>query len=449
MDPNRPPNYPNYRDVVRMAWPVVLASVSTPLLGLVDTAIIGQTRPAAALGAIAVGSLLLTFIYWAFGFLRMGTTGFVAQAEGANDTLTMRAASFRAVLLGTALGMIILMLQVPIAHLAFPLFGAEADVRALAQDYFSLRVWAAPATLVTFALSGILIGLGKTRALLAVQLLLNGLNIGLDLLFAGMLDMGVTGIALGTLIAEWVAATGGVLLVHRILRERHQDDAPFFPWQLIRQADALRITMLANGNIMVRTLAMLAGMAWFTRQGAQLGETVLAANHVLLSIISFCAFFIDGIAFPTEALTGAAKGRQDRAAFDRAVRRTSVIAAIIATALGLTFWLSGDLLVRIITDLPAVIRAATAMLPWAALYVGISVAAFQLDGIFIGTTHTREMRNASLVSTLGFIGASLYLAATWGQPGLWGAMLIWITLRAVTLGYYYPAIRRQIDESSG
>jgi len=444
MDSTRTPNHPSYREILGMAWPVVLASISTPLLGLVDTAIIGQTRPASALGAIAVGSLLLSFVYWAFGFLRMSTTGFVAQAEGAKDGVNMRAASFRAVLLGAALGTLILALHLPIALVAFPLFGAAEEVSSLGQEYFSLRIWAAPATLVTFALSGILIGLGKTRALLALQVLLNGLNIGLDLLLAGVFDLGVYGIALGTLIAEWVACLWGLWLVYRILHERHRDAAPFFPWQRIRQADALRATMIANGNIMVRTLAMLASMAWFTRQGAQLGETVLAANHVLLSIISFCAFFIDGIAFPTEALTGTAKGRRDLAGFDRAVRRTSVIATIVALVLALTFLVFGEPLIRLITDLPMVIDAATAMLPFAAVYVAISVAAFQLDGIFIGTSHTREMRNAALASSVVFIGASAGLISTIGQIGLWVAMLIWITLRALSLAYYYPAIRQDL-----
>lgn len=427
-----------------MGWPVILASVSTPLLGLVDTAIIGQTRPAASLGAIALGSLLMSFVYWAFGFLRMSTTGFVAQANGAGDSLAMRAACWRALLLGGTIGLVILALQVPIAYLALPLMGAVDEVRDLSRTYFDIRVWAAPATLITFALSGILIGLGRTRALLALQLLLNGLNIGLDLLFAGVFDWGISGIALGTLIAEWVAASWGLWSVFQILRKGHQDEEPFFPWRLIRQAEALRSTMVANGNIMVRTMAMLAGMAWFTRQGAQLGDTLLAANHVLLSIISFCAFFLDGIAFPTEALTGAAKGRKDLAGFDLAVKRTSTIATVIAIVLALTFLLGGELLIRLITNLPDVIAAAGAMLPYAALYIGIAVPAFQLDGIFIGTTYTREMRNSAVISSLFFIATSAGLTSIWGPTGLWISMLLWITFRALTLGYYYPIIRRAL-----
>ncbi len=448
MTSDPPPDSPTYREILGRAWPVVLASVSTPLLGLVDTAVIGQTQSAAALGAIAVGSLALSFIYWAFGFLRMSTTGFVAQAEGAGDSLAVRVAGFRALALGGALGGALCLLQWPLVAFGLPLLGAEGEVQELSRAYFGVRIWAAPATLMTYALTGIFIGLGETRALLALQLLLNGLNIGLDVWLAGGLGLGVRGIAIGTLIAEWTAAGWGCWLLLRMLRTRHADAEPFFPWARIRQADALCANMVANGNIMIRTLALLTGLAWVTRQGALLGETTLAANHVLLGIISFCAFFLDGIAFSTEALTGAAKGRRDLVRFDRAVWRSSVIATGVALTLGAVLVLGGSSFIRLLTTITPVVSAAEAMLPLVAGYVVLSVGAFQLDGIFIGTTSTREMRNAAVVSAACFVLVSSGLTPHWGQTGLWVAMLIWILLRALTLAFYFPAIRRDLRGNS-
>lgn len=437
-------NIPSYGHILRLAWPVVLANIATPFLGLVDTAVIGHTRPAAALGAIAIGALVLNFMQWAFGFLRMSTTGFVAQADGADNTLGARAAIFRAIATGIVFGLGIIALQVPLAALTFPLMGAGEEVDALARSYFGIRVWAAPATLATFAISGALIGLGRTRLLLAMQILLNGLNIILDLVFAGMLDWGVRGIAIGTLIAEWVAAIFGLLLIVRVLRTQHRDDAPFVPWAELRHAAALRLTFLTQGNIMIRTLAMLAGFAWLTRQGALLGEATLATNHVLLALISFCAFFLDGFALSAENLVGAAKGRRDLPRFDRAVRRTNVLAAITSLGLALILYGFGNHFIAALTDLTTVRALAADFLPFVVVYVALSFAAFQLDGIFIGTTHAAEMRNASLISVILFILTSAWLTPLYGNTALWLTFIGYVVVRAITLAMYYPGLRRQI-----
>lgn len=444
MPPTTSPDYPSHRQILGLAWPVVIAGVSTPLLGLVDTAVIGQTRPAASLGAIAVGSLALTFMYWAFGFLRMSTTGFVAQAHGAGDALEVRTASLRAIALGGALGITICVLQVPFAAISLPLLGASGDLSDLAGTYIAIRIWAAPATLVMYAISGIFIGLGQTRLLLKTQLLLNGLNILLDVLLAGVMDLGVRGIAIGTLIAEWTAVVWGLWLVVRLLQTHHQGPGPLLPWGALRKIAAWQVTMTANGNIMIRTLALLAGMIWFTRQGALLGEVTLAANHVLIGFVSFCAFFMDGVAFATESLAGTAKGGGNLAMFDRVVRRSSQIAVGLGLMLATVLFLAGDLLIRLVTDIPAVITAAEAALPFTAGYIALSIAAFQLDGIFIGATRTREMRDAAIISAGLFIASSAWLTGQWGQTGLWTSMWIWTSLRGITLWVHLPALRRAV-----
>ena len=435
---------PTYGQIARMAWPVILANAATPLLGLVDTAVIGHTRPAAALGAIAIGTLVLNFIYWAFGFLRMSTTGFVAQAAGADDSLGVRAATLRAILTGTFLGLSIILLQVPLALVSFDLMEATSEINALGRDYFAIRVWAAPATLITFAVSGALIGLARMRQLLALQLILNGLNITLDLIFAGVLDWGVRGIALGTLISEWTAAAYALFIIFRLLRQQHQDEHPFFPWAELRGLAALRSTFIAQGNIMIRTLAMLAGFAWFTRQGAVLGETTLAANHILIGLIGFCAFFLDGFALPAESLVGNAQGRRDLTFFDQSVRRTTILAGITALLLSVILATAGPALIAAMTDLIPVRALAEQNLLYAAAYVALSVFAFQLDGIFIGTTRTREMRNASLCSTALFVGTSAYFVPLYGTSALWLTFIGYIITRSLTLAPYYPTLRQHI-----
>jgi len=264
------------------------------------------------------------------------------------------------------------------------------------------------------------------------------------LLFAGVLDGGVQGIAFGTLIAEWVAAIFGLFLVMKVLRSQHRDEAPFIPWVELRHAAALRLTFLTQGNIMIRTLAMLAGFGWLTRQGALLGETTLAANHVLLALISFCAFFLDGFALSAENLVGAAKGSRDLPRFDRAVRRTNMLAAATALGLALILFSFGNHFIAMLTDLTTVRLIAANFLPLAVVYVALSFGAFQLDGIFIGTTHVAEMRNASLASVILFILASAWLTPLYGNTALWLTFIGYVVVRAITLALYYPRIRRGI-----
>jgi MATE family multidrug resistance protein len=431
-------------EVLRIAWPIILANATVPLLGLADTAVIGHTGSAADLGAIALGALLFSFVYWTFGFLRMGTTGFVAQAAGAGDEAEVRAALLRALALGGAIGIGLLVLQQPIAWLAFRLLGGTGEVEAAARSYFAARIWGAPATLGTFALMGLFVGLGQSRALLVVQLFLNGLNIGLDVLLAGVLDWGVRGIAVGTAVSEWSAFLVGLWLAVRALRARFTDGETFWPVQRLLDAGRLGATLRANADIMVRTLFLLFGFAWFLDQSARFGETLLAANHLLLQLVSFSAFFLDGFAFAGESLVGRAVGAGRRDLFDVAVRRSTELAAATAAILALACLTAGRPILRALTDLVPVREAAYRYLPFAAGYVLVAFAAFQLDGVFIGATRTHDMRNASILALLVFLAAWWPLAGRLGNAGLWTAFVVYVIARAVTLGARFPALRASI-----
>jgi multidrug resistance protein, MATE family len=282
-------------------------------------------------------------------------------------------------------------------------------------------------------------------AVLHIQLVLNGLNIGLDVLFAGVFGWGVRGIALGTALAEWSALVLALVLVVRLLLQRRRDTEPFWPLQRIFDRAGLRRTVAANTDLMVRNLALLFGFAWFTHQGARFGDQMLAANHILMQFVAVSAYLLDGYAQAAESLVGAAVGARRRALFDRTVLRSTQLAAVTAVVLAAGLLLLGDGAIRIITPLEAARGTAGGYLPHAALYVLLSVAAFQLDGIFIGAARTRALRDAALASLTVLLGAWWLLQAH-GNHGLWIAFILFLLARAAALALHYPSLRRSINE---
>ena len=438
------PDSITYQFLIQKAWPIILANAAVPLLGLVDTAVIGNVGDISDLGAIAFGALIFSFVYWSFGFLRMGTTGFTAQAHGAGEEAEVRAILGRALALALVLGVLLIGLQWPIGELAFSLLDGSEQVETSAQNYFNIRIWGAPATLATFALMGLLIGLGNSKQLLLVQLFLNGLNISLDIYFAGVLDWGVEGIALGTVLAEWSTVLFASCLIFAELNSRKADQEQFFSKAQIFQRRALMKTLSANADIMIRTLLLVFSFAFFINQSARFGDVVLAGNHILLQLISFAAFFLDGYAFVVESLVGSSVGARSRDSFDLAVKRSTILALLTAVVLAGGVWLFGDLAVSLLTDIVAVRDSANGMLFLAAIYILFSFAAFQLDGIFIGASFTAQMRNAAFISLSVFLIAWWFLVERYGINGLWWAMIIYVAARADALLMYYPKLRKSI-----
>jgi multidrug resistance protein, MATE family len=432
------------RELLRLAWPVILANAAVPLLGLADTAVIGNFGRLEDLGAIAFGAVIFSFVYWTFGFLRMSTTGFVAQAAGARDEAEVRATLWRALLLGASLGVGLLALQWPIGRVALWLLDGSAEVEAITASYFHLRIWGAPAALALFALMGVLIGLRRTRLLLFAQLFLNGLNVALDVLFVAGLGWGAEGVAIGTALAEWTTLLVVGAVVLRLLRERKRDDEPLIPIARVRDLARLKGLMSANVDIMLRTLTLVFSFAWFVRQSAIFGDDVLAATHILLQFISFAAFFLDGYAFVVEALVGESVGARDRRRFDVAVRRSTELAAGTAIGLALGVAVFGDFATALLTVHEPVRESASGAMLWCVLYVVTSFAAFQLDGIFIGATRTRAMRNAAFFSLVVFLTLAWLLVPRWGIDGLWLSFIGYVCARAVGLAYYYPSLRAAV-----
>ncbi|HCL72503.1 MAG TPA: MATE family efflux transporter [Gammaproteobacteria bacterium] len=346
----------------------------------------------------------------------------------------------RSLLMAVSLGLILIALQWPIQIITFAALDGSAAVEETARAYFAIRIWGAPATLASFVGAGLLIGLGKNRLLLGLQLFLNGLNIILDIVFAGGLGMGAAGIALGTVIAEWSAVLVGTWIIYHSLHVSHGSNEPFWSLQRIIDREKVKIAVAANLDIMIRTLLLVFSFAFFTNQSAQFGDMVLAANHILLQIISFAAFFLDGFAFVAEALVGKAYGANDRATFKAAVKRTSELAVGSGILLALIALVFGPLFVSVLTDIESVRSYASGLCYVAAIYILLSVAAFQLDGIFIGVSFTRQMRNAAIQSLGVFLLAWWLLIDVFAVKGLWWAMIIYVVARALCLLRYYPAI---------
>ena len=424
-----------HRRVLDIALPIVLANATVPILGLVDTGVVGQMGAAAPIGAVGLGAVIITAIYGIFNFLRMGTSGLAAQAHGARDTPEAGAILMRALLIGAAGGVGLILLQLPLMAAAFTLAPASAEVEDLARGYFGIRIWGAPATIALFAVTGWLIAVERTRAVLGLQLWLNGLNIGLDLWFVLGLDWGVDGVAAATIISEWTALGLGLWLCRGAFAGNAWRDL-----ERILDGVRLRLMLRVNGDIMVRTVALQVGFVSFMFLGSGLGDVTLAANQVLVQFLHVVAFALDGFAFAAEALVGQAVGARSVRALRRSSVMTSQWGLVAALVLAAGFALLGPLLIDVMARDPAVQAAARAFLPWVVAGTLISLACYMLDGIFIGATATREMRNAMLASLAVYGAVLLPLLPLMGNHGLWAAFMIFNLARGVTMALYYPRV---------
>lgn len=430
------------RRVLLLAGPIILSNLSTPLLGAVDTAVVGHLPDPTAIGGVGVGAVIFSFLFWGFGFLRMGTTGFTAQAFGAGDNMELRSALLRPLLLGLALGGLIVVLQGPIGALAFKLFQASQAVEDQASAYFQIRIWAAPATLMNYAILGWLLGLRRAHTALALQIALNGLNMVLDLLFVIGLGWDIRGVALASVIAEVATAGLGLAIVLRLARGRAEDVAGI--WQRVLQRDGLIALFRVNFDLLVRTLTLIFAFAYFTDQGARLGDLVLAGNAILLQFQQFIAYGLDGFAHAAEILVGNAKGAGDRRGFRQVVKVCGLWGLGLAAILAILLLAGGEALIAVITSHEEVREAARRFLPWLVASPLVSVWSFLLDGIFIGTTRSAALRNAMLTSLAIYLSACWVLVPWFGNHGLWTALTLFMAARAITLGCFFPALDRSI-----
>lgn len=418
--------------VLKIAGPIVLSNATIPILGAVDTGVVGQLGLPAPIGAVGIGAVILSSIYWVFGFLRMGTTGLVSQAHGTGDSAEVSAGLMRALIIAGLAGLGLILLQIPLFWAAFRIAPASDEVESLARTYLGIRIWGAPLTISLYAFTGWLIALERTRGVLVLQVTMNALNVGLDLLFVLSFGWGVAGVAAATLISE----VAGVTLAIWLCRAAFANGL----WRARAIFDRVKLATMArvNTDIMLRSILLQASFTAFLFLGAGQGDVTLAANQVLVQFLNITAYALDGFAFAAESLVGQAVGAHSVLRLRRAAVVSSQWGVGGAALLGAAFFLAGPWIIDLMTTAPHVREEARAYLPWIAAAPLIGIASWMLDGIFIGATLTREMRNAMLLSVAVYTGALALLIPALGNHGLWAGLMVLNATRGITMARLYP-----------
>ncbi|MDL0432999.1 MATE family efflux transporter [Marinobacter sp. TBZ242] len=410
----------------------MLTNLTVPLLGLVDTAVLGHLDTPEYLGAVAIGANLFSILYWTFGFMRMGTTGLAAQAWGKRDEFAQIALLLRSVLLASGIGLLLILFHQPLIRLGLHLMNPSERVAALAAEYASIRIWSAPAVLCQYTLVGWLIGTQLPKGPMVMLIVANGLNIVLDIFFVTGLGWNSRGVAMATVLAEYSAAAIGF----RMVLARMPAGQGFTRALFGQLEDYLKI-LRVNRYIMVRTIALLLVLAFFTAQGARQGDTILAANAVLITFLLVISNGLDGFANAAEALIGEAVGKKSRSQFRNVFRvafRWSLWGSMLFT---IAFVLGGRFLISLLTSIDEVRTTAWIYLPWLWMLPLASVWGFLLDGVFIGATRTRDMQNTMLFSALAVFLPVWWLTTEWGNHGLWFSLICLMLSRAASMGWLF------------
>jgi MATE family multidrug resistance protein len=433
-----------YRRVFLLAIPLILSNLTQPLLSTVDTVLSGHLPGPAALGGVAVGGIFFNAVFWTFGFLRMSTTGLVAQAHGARDHQSLRLHFARALLSSVAIGAVVLALRGPLISLSIALLGAGPEVARNAAVYCHIRIWSAPAALANYVILGTLLGRQRARTALAVQAAINAVNVAVALWLVMRLHWGVAGIATATLTADWAGLLLGlgILWQSKMLSGSESGESSRVGWHELADAPSLRRLFALNRDILLRTLSLVAAYAWFTRSGARAGDVILAANAVLLNLHGLASYALDGFANATEALVGEAIGARRLGDYRAVLRASTVSAGVVAALISLAYLVFGGDLIRLFTNQEAVRLLAERYLPWTVAMPLVAVWGFQLDGIFIGATGARQLRDSMVISFAGYLALAVVLERWFCNHGLWCAFCCFMVLRGVTLGLRLPSIEK-------
>tara|TARA_B110000467_G_C18309176_1_gene476840 strand:+ start:603 stop:1922 length:1320 start_codon:yes stop_codon:yes gene_type:complete len=430
-----------HKRVLGVAIPIVLANATIPILGAVDTGVVGQMGLAVPIGAVGIGAIIISAIYWLFGFLRMGTTGLTAQAIGSNDHSETSALLVRGILIGLGAGLVLIMTQIPLFSAALGIAPASFEVESLAQEYLKIRVYSAPAAIAIFGITGWLIANERTRAVLVLMLLINSINIVLDFFFVLRLGWGVEGVAFATLIAEWSGLFFGLWLARKGFKNGYWKN-----WSQI--FDRARLTKMAkvNSDILIRSVLLEIAFVSFLFLGSSFDDATLAANQVLIQFLNITAYAMDGFAFAAEALVGKALGAKNRLIFRRSAVMTSQWGFGSVVVMALAFYVFGNTIINVMTTAEDVRAVSYEYLPWMVLAPLVGAAAWMLDGIFIGATRTADMRNMMFISFCVYLIALALLLPKYGNHGLWASLIIFSIARGVTLGYKYPKLEASVED---
>ncbi|MEK5138760.1 MULTISPECIES: MATE family efflux transporter [Priestia] len=429
----------NYRTYLALAIPLTISTMTTPLLGAVDTAVVGRLSDPAYIGGVAVGALIFNTLYWLFGFLRVSTSAFAAQANGANSSEQGILALSRPFLIALAVGLIFILLQVPIQRAALAIVSPDAAVSRLAVEYFTIRIWGAPFTLMNYVILGWLMGMAKIKQSLSLQIITNVLNMTLAILFVEVFSFGVKGVAASTLIAEVTAFILGLFIVSK---------ASPFKWKtpsigVLFDTASVKKMFNVNKDLFIRTICLLVVINLFTAKGASFGTEFLAANAVLFQIHYIMAYFFDGFANASSILVGKAVGSQDRSLYIQTLSLSRKWAVIVAFVIAGVYTAFLEPIIKLFTTLPSVITLATEYGVWLILYPFVACLGLVMYGAFTGATYIAPIRNSMLYTMLLYIVAQVVATPIWHNHGLWLAFTLYTVGRSVFLVMYLPSLNRR------
>jgi len=422
------------RNILKLAIPNIVSNITVPLLGLIDLALMGHLGSEVYIGAISLGGVIFNFIYWGFGFLRMSTSGFTAQAFGEKNRSETITILIRALLVALGISLLILLLQAPIAWASFHLIGGSADVETLANQYFRIRVWAAPAALSLFVFSGWFLGMQNARYPMIIAITVNVVNILFSVFFVFVLKMKSDGVALGTAISQYA----GLLIATLLFLKKYKYLIPNVSRKGIMNLKILANFFKVNTDIFIRTFCIILVFTFFTSKSASIDDTILAVNSLLIQLLLFFSFFIDGFAFAGEALVGKYVGAGKPLKLKKAVKYLFYWGAGLALVFSLIYLGGVNFILKLLTSQPGVIEAAQPFLFWVALIPVASFASFIWDGIYIGATASKAMRNALLAATfLIFAPVYYFLNPVWENHALWFGMILFMLARGVFQTFLY------------
>ncbi len=425
------------REILRLAIPNILSNITVPLMGVVDTALMGHLPDTRYLVSLGVGVAIFNFVYWGFGFLRMGTTGFVSQAYGRGDAKAVSLSIYRGILLALIIASLLLIGRHFIWQLGEILIRPEAETAHLARQYFNIRILAAPANMALLVASAAFLGLQNAYYALIVTVFSNTVNILLSVLFVHRFGMTIDGVAWGTVIAQY----SGILLAIALLFYKYHSYLSVQPFREIIKKSGLRRFFSVNGNIFIRTLALIFAFTWFTAQSSRMGEDILAVNTIFLQLLALASYGIDGFAYAAESLTGKYIGQRNRKGVTKMVARLFFWGFAFAAILSLSYSIFRLPILRFFTVHEEIIALAESFTLWIVLAPLVNSFAYLWDGIYIGATAGRMMRNSMLLAAfLVFLPLDLLLQPLWGNHGLWLAFTLFMMVRGLYLWRQFPKV---------
>ncbi|MCK1992017.1 MATE family efflux transporter [Peribacillus muralis] len=430
----------NHRSYLALAIPLTISTITTPLIGAVDTAVVGQLPNPAYLGGVAIGTVIFNTLYWLFGFLRVSTSGFAAQALGANDEKQSVLAFLRPFILAIAAGIGFILLQGPIEHVSLTLMNPDADVRRYAAEYFSIRIWGIPFTLMNYVILGWLMGMSKIKVSLVLQVFMNLMNIALDVLFVHVFEWGVAGVAIATLLSEVTAFFIGLIVI--VKATPHRMELP--PLNEMFNLSSLKKMMSVNRDLFIRTLCLLAVFNIFTAKGASYGTEVLAANAVLIQIHYMMAYFFDGFANASSILVGKAIGARDRHLYKKTLSLSLQWGILSSLMMAVSYYLFGDTILPLFTRIRSVIELANMYGTWLILFPLTASVGIVFYGVFTGATEAAPIRNSMIYSLIAFVITLHIFVPVYQNHALWLAFTVFSLGRSVFLAMYIPRLSKKL-----